>query len=100
MNGIPHEENVIHLAILLDDNATSSHTIVDLPTNDDVSKILNFDKHQEPTDPGLKVNQLCIVIWQNCDAKYECYVTYVKKAIPGVFEVDHLHRVNISNKFV
>ena len=60
---------LINLAILLDDEATSNHTIVDFPTNVDDFKILNSGKHQEPTGPGLKVSQFCIVVWQNCDAR-------------------------------
>ena len=101
MNGIPHEEKLTNLAILVNDDAERSHTIVDLPTNDNVSKILNSDKHQEPNDPGLKVNHMCIVVWQNPDAKCEWYVAYEKKTIPGGFEVDHLDGVNknVNNKW-
>ena len=42
-----------------------------------------------------------IVVWQNCDAKYECDLAYVKKAIPGGFELDHLYRVSkdVNNKW-
>ena len=63
--------------------------------------ILNSGKHQKPTGPGLKINQFCIAAWQNCDARYECKVAYVKKAILGGFELDHLHRVKkvVSNKW-
>ena len=97
-NGVPHEEKLINLAVLLDDDATSSRTIIDLPTNNDTWQWqwqwLDNDKYQEPTDPSLKVKQLCIVDWQNCGVKYEWYVAYVKKAIPGGFEVDHWHRIN------
>ena len=55
MNGKSHEEKLTNLAILIDNDATGCHTIVDLPKNDNVSKILNFDKHQEPTDIVLSL---------------------------------------------
>ena len=55
MNGKSHEEKLTNLTILIDNDATGSQTIVDLPKNDNVSKILNFDKHQEPTDIVLSL---------------------------------------------
>ena len=45
LNEISHDEKVINSAILLDNDATSSHTIVGLPKNDDVSKNLKSDEH-------------------------------------------------------
>lgn len=100
MNGTPHEETLTNLVILVDDDATRDHTIVDLPTNDNVSKILNSNKHQEPNDPGLKVSHLCIVVWQTVMLNVNGKLLIRKKAIRGDFEVDHLHRVNknVNNK--
>ena len=39
------------------------------------------------------VNQLCVVVWQNCDSKYEWFIAYVKKITNDGYVVDHLHRM-------
>ena len=38
------------------------------------------------------MNQLCIVVWQNCDSKYEWFIAYVKQMTNNGYAVDHLYR--------
>ena len=39
-----------------------------------------------------KINEMCGVVWQNCDKKYDCYLGYVTKSENNMFVVDHLDR--------
>lgn len=95
LNGIPHEEKLINLAILLEDEHTSTQTVADLPTNKDVIHALNGPyTEMENTLPisSLQLNELCIVVWQNCDGSYEWHVAYIKEIQSDGYVVDHLHR--------
>ena len=95
LNGIPHEERLLNLSVLLEgENLASSCTVADLPTNEDVDKALKGET-AKPTNHAnlLTVNELCIVVWQNCDRKYEWYIAYIKEITNDGCVVDHLHRV-------
>ena len=72
LNGISHEEKLTNFAILLSDDCTSSRTVADLPTNEDVITALErMTEHPQSSVPApLKLNELCVVVWQNCDAGY------------------------------
>ncbi|KAG1683162.1 Low density lipoprotein receptor adapter protein 1-B [Nymphon striatum] len=72
-----------------------SCTVADLPTNEDVIATLEDRpcQHQISEPTPLNLNELCAVIWQNCDASYEWYIGYVKSIINNGYIVDHLHRV-------
>ncbi|KAG1673895.1 [3-methyl-2-oxobutanoate dehydrogenase [lipoamide]] kinase, mitochondrial [Nymphon striatum] len=72
-----------------------SCTVADLPTNEDVIATLEERpcQHQISEPTPLNLNELCAVIWQNCDASYEWYIGYVKSIINNGYIVDHLHRV-------
>ena len=104
-NGIAHDEKLINLALLLEENDHNvTCTIADLPTNKEVITALE-DGHVEQSHqsriPTLKLNELCVVVWQNCDSKYEWYIAYVKQITDDGYVVDHLHRVekNCHNKW-
>ena len=72
LNGISHEEKLTNLAILLSEDCISARTVTDLPTNDDVIAVLEgTTTEQQSNEPSnLKINELCVVVWQNCDAGY------------------------------
>lgn len=77
-NGISHEEKLMNLSILLEDEDVSACTLADLPSNSDVINALEgTTAEKQPTN--LIANQLCVVVWQNCDGKYEWFVAYVKQ---------------------
>ena len=92
-----------NLSILLDDEGqVSASTIANLPTNEDVMHSLlaveNETEAKESTISKARSNvqliELCVVVWQNCDAKYEWYIGYVKSVDDnGMYKVDHLRRV-------
>lgn len=94
INGITHEEKLINLAILLDDDTVSQYTMADLPTNVDVISVLESTQNQkeQPKEVLFKLNELCVVVWQNCDSKYEWFIAYVKDVDADKYTVDHLHR--------
>ena len=75
LNGISHEEKLTNLAILLSEDCISACTVANLPTNDDVIAVLEgTTTEQQSNEPSnLKINELCVVVWQNCDAGYEWY---------------------------
>ena len=79
LNSISHEENLTNLAILLSEDCISACTVADLPTNDDVIAVLEgTTTEQQSNEPSnLKINEFCVVVWQNCDAGYEWYTGYV-----------------------
>ncbi|KAG1681045.1 Pyruvate carboxylase, mitochondrial [Nymphon striatum] len=95
LNGISHEEKLINFGVLLSNDCISSCTVADLPTNEDVIATLEERpcQHQISEPTPLNLNELCAVIWQNCDASYEWYIGYVKSIINNGYIVDHLHRV-------
>ena len=71
-----------------------------LPTNEDVLRDLN--KSQRHTETLAKVpkkhnvDEMGILIWQDTNAKCECYIGYIKDITGAGYIVDHLHRA-ISN---
>ena len=101
INGITYEEMLENMSILLDDEGqVSTSTIANLATNEDVMQSLLADKNETADKEGtiskarsnVQLNELCIVAWQNCDAKYEWYIGYVKSVDDnGMYKVDHLH---------
>ena len=60
----------MNLSILLEDENVSACTLADLPTNSDIINALEKTIIEKPST-SLTVNQLCVVVWQNCDSKYE-----------------------------
>ncbi|KAG1715052.1 Myosin-VIIa [Nymphon striatum] len=95
LNGISHEEKLTNFAVLLSNYCISSCTVADLPRNEDVIATLEERpcQHQISEPTPLNLNELCAVIWQNCDASYEWYISYAKSIINNGYIVDHLHRV-------
>ena len=81
----------MNLSILLEDEDVSSCTLADLPTNSDVINALEKAIIEKPST-SLIVNQLCVVVWQNCDSKYEWFIAYVKQMTNNGYAVDHLYR--------
>ena len=55
----------------------------------------------EKPSTSLIVNQLCVVVWQNCDSKYEWFIAYVKQMTNDGYVVDHLHCTvpGVNNKW-
>ena len=51
-------------------------------------------EQQSNKPSNLKTNELCVVLWQNCDAGYEWYIGYVKNITAEGHCVHHLHQVN------
>ena len=50
---------------------------------------------QQSNEPSnLKINELFVVVWQNCDAAYEWHIGYKKNVIADGYCIDHLHQVN------
>ena len=83
-----------NLTILLDDEQqVSTSTIANLSTNEDVMHSLQttdtgtVDKDNADSNKRLKIqiNELCVVVWQNSEAKYEWYIGYVKSVDNGVY---------------
>ena len=99
-NGISYEEKLMHLSILLEDEDVSACTLADLPTNSDVINALEKTIIEKP-NTSLIVNQLCVVVWQNCDSKYKWFIAYVKQMTNDGFVVDHLHPTvtGVNNKW-
>ena len=96
LNSISHEEKLENLLLLLsDDDVYTTKSMASLPTNEDVLREL--DKGQRHTQTLVKVskkhniNKMCIVIWQNTNAKYEWYKGYIKDITAAGYIVDHLH---------
>ena len=88
------------LSILLEDEDVSICTLADLPINSDAINALEKAIIEKPSTI-LIVNQLGIVVWQNCDSKYEWFIaTYPLLANNG-YVVDHLHRTvtRVNNKW-
>ena len=99
INGITHEEKLVNLAILLDDDTASQYTMDDVPTNLDVISALECTQHQRQwvNQAILGVNELRVVVWQNCDSKYEWFLAYIKHIEDDKCTVDHLHRATNSS---
>ena len=97
-NGISHEEKMENLSILLDNEDTQFTTVADLPTNEEVLSILSSSTEDKaPESEVLKINDLCVVVWQNDQRKYEWYIGYVKSSKPdSLYHIDHLHRVDAA----
>ena len=95
LNSISHEEKLTNLAILLSEDCISAYIVADLPTNDVVAVLEGTTTEQQSNEPSnLKINDLCVVVWQNCDAGYEWYIGYIKNLTADGYCVDHLHRIN------
>ena len=78
INGITYEEMLENLSILLDDeNDVSTSTIANLPTNEDVMQslmVIEIDKiNEESKISEVAINEMCVVVWQNCVA-YEWHI--------------------------
>ena len=84
-----------NLSILLDDGQVSTSTIANLPTNENVmqSFVSETVADNDMADISVKINELCVVVWQNCDSNYEWYLGYPKSVSNSMCTVDHLHRV-------
>ena len=71
-----------------------------LPTNEDVLRELNKDQRHTKTLAKVpkkhNVNEMCIVMWQDTNAKFEWYIGYIKDITAAGYILDHLHRA-ISN---
>ena len=102
LNQISHEEKKENLAILLnDDEETVTCTIIDLPSNASVMSALqscneNTDTSQQAKN--LHTNELCVVAWLSKNSQYEWYIGYVKTASDNGYQIDHLHRSDISSE--
>ena len=100
LNGISHEENLENLLLLLSDvDRYATKLIASLPTNEDVLRELNGQRHTQTLAKVHKkqnFNEMCIVILQDTNAKYEWYIGYIKGITVAGYIVDHLHRA-ISN---
>ena len=96
LNGISHDKKLTNLDILLSEDCISARTVAVLPTNDDVIAVLEgTTTEQQSNEPStLKINELCLGVWQNCDARYEWCIGYVKNVTADGYCVDHLHRLN------
>ena len=99
INGITHEEKLVNLAILLDDDTASQYTMDDLPTNLDVISALECTQHQRQrvNQAILGLNELRVVVWQNCDSKCEWFLAYIKHIEDDKYTVNHLHRATNSS---
>ena len=90
----------MNFSILHEDEDVSTCILADLLTNSDVINALE-KAIIEKSSTILIVNQLGIVVWQNCDSKYEWFIaTYPLLANNG-YVVDHLHRTvtRVNNKW-
>ena len=90
----------MNFSILHEDEDVSTCILADLLTNSDVINTLE-KAIIEKSSTILIVNQLGIVVWQNCDSKYEWFIaTYPLLANNGQV-VDHLHRTvtRVNNKW-
>ena len=95
LNGISFDDMLENLSILLHDDATThTSTIANLPTIEDALKSLktlsDVSIEENISTPIVGMNEMCVVVWQNCDSKYEWFLGYVKD---GMYNIDHLHRV-------
>ena len=90
----------MNLSILLEDDDVIPCTLAYLPTNSDVINALE-KTIIEKTSTSLIVNQLCVVVWQNCDSKYEWFITYVKQMTDDGYVVGHLRCTvtGVNNKW-
>ena len=82
LNGISHKENLENLLLLLsDDDRYATKLIASLPTNEDVLRELNGQRHTQTLAKVPKkhnVNEMCIFILQDTNVKYEWYIGYIK----------------------
>ena len=68
-------------------------TIANLPTNEDVMQSFvseTVEADNDMADISVKINELCVVVWQNCDSNYEWYLGYPKSVSNSMYTVDHL----------
>ena len=99
INGISFQDMLENLSILLDNDATTStSTIANLPTNDAALKSLktptDVSMEEDRSAPIVSVNEMCVVVWQNCDSKYEWFLGYAKSLEKDeIYIINHLHRV-------
>ena len=94
LDGISPGEKLTNLAILLSDDCISACTVTDLPTNDVVAVLEGTTTEQQRNEcSNLKINELCVVVWQNCDAGYVWCIGYMKNVTANGYRVDYLHRV-------
>ena len=98
LNKISHDEKLENLTLLLagDDSNTSSNTICDLPTNEDVLHAMKdtdlISTLSKSPRPNLQINEICVSAWQESVDEYVWYIGYVKKIEDEGFIVDYMHR--------
>ena len=98
LNKISHEEKLENFTILLagDDSNTSSNTICDLPSNEDVLHAMKetgpISTSNNTSRRNLQVNELCVSAWQNSINEYVWYIGYVKKVEDDGYVIDYMHR--------
>ena len=96
INGITYEEMLENLCVLLDDEISpETSAIANLTTNKDALQILKdvVSAPEKPQEEFYKPNKMFVVMWQNCDSKYEWYLAYLKRIEnDGTFIMDHLKR--------
>ena len=86
----------MNFSILHEDEDVSTCILADLLTNSDVINAII-----EKSSTILIVNQLGIVVWQNCDSKYEWFIATYTLLANNAYLVDHLHRTvtRVKNKW-
>ena len=98
INNISYEEMLANLMILLDDEKyESTATIANLPSNEDVLKLLSrVDPEQAEPVPSTPVidrtNSMCVVVWGDDSNSYSWFLGYIKEQSDDMFVVDHLAR--------
>ena len=98
INGLSFEEKIENLSVLLfDEPGSASATVTDLPTNEDVLKVLKSTVEQNlPSLPvyDLVINHICAVSWLGETANYFWCLGYVKDIQEDCVIVDHLCHAN------
>jgi len=94
---ITHEERLENLFVLLSDSnniaTASSASVVDLPTDDDVLKVISSAEvaNNIPEDI-IQLNEMRIIVW-NLGESVKWFVGYVKeKSDKNYYVVEHLER--------
>ena len=82
INGLSFEEKIENLSVLLfDEPGSASATMTDLPTNQDVLKVLKSTVQRNlPSLPvyDIVINQICAVAWLRETSNYFWCLGYVK----------------------
>jgi len=96
LNKISHDEKLENLTILLagDDMNVTNSTTCDLPSNEDVLKVINnIDQpctSQTSFRHNLAINELCVSVWQNSVKEYVWYIGYVKEITDDGYVIDYM----------